>query len=1267
MVATNLWRTNLARDHETTDEQCLRDLRSTDPRDDKKTLQSRKDDLLKDSYAWILDDPAFINWQNNDETQVLWIKGGPGKGKTMLVIALVNELSTRLQSSSEPGYLSYFFCQGTDQRYNNAVSVLRGLIYLLVIQQTSLTKHLRKRYDTAGRRLFTDINAWSALSAIFEDIVQDPSLTRVFLMIDALDECESGLSQLLKLITHTFEPPSRVKWLVSSRIRSDIEKQLKSDGLGLRINLESNSSHISHAINAFIDFKVAKLAEDNEYDSELYEEISSYLRRNAEGTFLWVALVCKKLQEVEAWETLQILKEFPPGLEPLYARMIEQIRRLSHTNMEYCLQILSTAAIIYRPLHLKELAAIAGLPEKSFCDIRSVNKLVDLCGSFFTIREEIISFVHQSAKDYFTTGKGLKIFPSSQAEEHRRIACRSLQVMLNTLKRDICGLRMPGALLENVESSIKQDILAPIRYACCYWVDHLCQVSHLSLDEIGLCDSGKVHIFLQKHFLHWLEALSLMRNMSGAVVMVKTLESLLTVSDSIKLRSVILADLAKPQPNSTTLLFPMIQDALRFILYNRSIIEKAPLQVYASALVFSPRKSTIRRLFRNEEPSWIISSPTLEENWNVCLQTLEDHTGAVTSVTFSPDGRRLASSSDDKIVRIWYAETGALQQTLKGHTGRVYSVMFSPDGRRLASSSNDKTIRIWDAETGALQQTFKGHTSGVISVTFSPDGHRLASSSDDKTVRVWDAETGAPQQTLKGHTSRVYSVTFSSDGRRLASSSGDETVRIWDAETGALQQTLEGHTSWVYSVTFSPDGRRLASSSYDETLRIWDAETGALQQTLKGHTSSVSSVTFSPDGRRLASSSGDETVRIWDAETGALQQTLKGHTSRATSVTFTPDGRRLASSSRDGTVRIWDAETGALQQTLKGHTNWVYSVMFSPDGRRLASSSYDENVRIWNAETGALQQTLEGHTSWVYSVTFSPDGRRLASSSYDETVRIWDAETGALLQTLKGHTNAVTSVTFSPDGHRLASSSYDETVRIWDAETEALQQTLKGHTSRVCSVMFSPDGRRLASSSRDETVRIWDAETGALQQTLVGHTSWVYSLTFSPDGRRLASSSYDENVRIWDAETGALQQMLKAHTSSVFSVTFSPNGRRLASSSGDKTVRIWDVETGVLRQTLEIGSSLTEVSFSSDDLYLITELGSFALSQSSSLANRTPNWLGYCISNNRSWITWNGNNVLWLPLEYQPISSIVKKQTIVIGCTSGRVLLIKFSSDVFPT
>jgi WD40 repeat protein/serine/threonine protein kinase len=294
-------------------------------------------------------------------------------------------------------------------------------------------------------------------------------------------------------------------------------------------------------------------------------------------------------------------------------------------------------------------------------------------------------------------------------------------------------------------------------------------------------------------------------------------------------------------------------------------------------------------------------------------------------VAFGPDGKCLASAATGTRVRVWDVRTGQEILSLPRHTGQVTTVGFSPDGKLLARAL-DRTVKVWDAQTGQELVTLEGHTNSIWSVAFSPDGKRLVSgsgegigvgqSSGDTTkgeVIVWDVETGKELLTLKG-ISRC--VTFSPDGKYLASGSGLWAtlgeVKVWNAQTGKELFTSKGHTDAVNSVAFSPDSKRLASASQDTTVKVWDAQTGGELVSLKGHTDPVNDVAFSPDGKRLASASGSSgngrgELKVWDAQAGRELLSLKGKIGPVVSVAFSPDGHQLACGATGGTVTSWDA------------------------------------------------------------------------------------------------------------------------------------------------------------------------------------------------------------------------------------------------------------------------------------------------------------------------------------------------------------------------
>lgn len=238
----------------------------------------------------------------------------------------------------------------------------------------------------------------------------------------------------------------------------------------------------------------------------------------------------------------------------------------------------------------------------------------------------------------------------------------------------------------------------------------------------------------------------------------------------------------------------------------------------------------------------------------------------VESVTFTPDGKTLASGNFDGTIKLWDVESGRELRTLMGHfrgISSVRSVALNADGNTLASAGWDTTIKLWDIRSGKELTTLTGHSNSVSSVAFSSDGKTLASGSKDTTIKLWDVRSRKELRTLKGLKGRyeVLSVAFSSDGKTLASGSNDNTIQLWDVKSGKESRTLKGHSDpdWptdsirradpVLSVSFSSDGKTLASGSSDKTIKFWDVRSGKELRTLRGHSDFVRSVAFSADGK----------------------------------------------------------------------------------------------------------------------------------------------------------------------------------------------------------------------------------------------------------------------------------------------------------------------------------------------------------------------------------------------------------------------------------
>jgi WD40 repeat protein len=508
--------------------------------------------------------------------------------------------------------------------------------------------------------------------------------------------------------------------------------------------------------------------------------------------------------------------------------------------------------------------------------------------------------------------------------------------------------------------------------------------------------------------------------------------------------------------------------------------------------------------------------------------TFKGHKDPIHSIAFSPDGRHMASRAYE--VKLWDTTNWTELMSLSDRetdnpdlTGIESCVTFSPDGKRIASAGGwDGWIRIWDTVTGKEMWSIRGHDYWAYSVSFSPDGKLLVSGGDND-IKTWDAGTGSNLMTLRGHEAPVYTVSFSPDGKCVASCGYDNMIKVWNIATGETMMTLRGHEQVVYNVLFTPDGKRVVSSSEDGTIKVWDMVARREFTRLVGNNSQIECVEFSPDGKRIVSAAPYDGIKIWDIESATELNTISkpphGWT-RAYSVAFSPDSKRLASGDGYGIFRTWDVATGKEITTFRSPKALITStsVSFSPDGKLVASASggIDKTVKVWNANTGKEIMTLTGHESLVTCVAFSPDGKFIASGSSDPNIKVWEWETGRESMTLCGHDGIITSVAFSPDGERIVSSCQgDATLKLWDAKTGADLMTLK-HADVVTSAAFSPDSKRVISGCRDRTIRVWDTTTGAELLTLRAGFG-VLDVAFSSDGKTIAGGLFDHTIALWES------------------------------------------------------------------------------------------------------------------------------------------------------
>jgi RNA polymerase sigma factor (sigma-70 family) len=402
-------------------------------------------------------------------------------------------------------------------------------------------------------------------------------------------------------------------------------------------------------------------------------------------------------------------------------------------------------------------------------------------------------------------------------------------------------------------------------------------------------------------------------------------------------------------------------------------------------------------------------------------------------VAFSTDGKTVAVGAG-RVINLWETATGKALGTLEGHEAVVRALSWAPDGKALASASDDTTVRLWDPTRRKEVFRFQGHRAPVWSVAFSPDGKTVASGANDRenAVRIWDAATGRERFDPAEHSGWVGYQCLLPGGKTLVTACSDGSVRVWDLATGKPLTRFVSRQSRAKAFAVAPDGKLAAAACPDGMLRLVELPSGKLVRQWRAHPGVAKSLAFAPDGRLLLTSGDEQTTYLWDPATGKGLGRLGVWKEVVWSYAFTHDGKTLITGSDKGTLRIWDVSTRRELGQLEGHEDAIEQIVFSPDGKLVATAADDFSVRVWDLATRKEVRRFDRLRAYAYGTAFSNDGRSLAAGTGARDVRIWDLATGQERAHLVGHRGAVASFTFLPGDRRLVSGSSDSTALVWD-------------------------------------------------------------------------------------------------------------------------------------------------------------------------------------------------------------------------------------------
>ncbi|KAF3224611.1 hypothetical protein TWF106_003580 [Orbilia oligospora] len=1181
-------------------DKCLEDLYSAecDPFAIKERLADQAE-LINESLAWIFQNKTFKSWFGGESHQILRITAGPGKGKTMTMIGIINHLEATITPAGKCD-VCYFLCLGEDARLGNPAEIMKALLHQILTKKSNenLRRHLSEPYSQRGSKILEGQNAYILLRKILMDIIVDSRADKLYFLIDGLDECQN-FDILLEFIKNTTISSKKVYWLVASRNLPRIEEFFNNlDQRGhpqLIIRFEDCDEEINFGITKYILRYVNAL--DDYYDEESRNRIFNILSKKSKGTYLWIKFACKALK-LKPTTSVEELDKIPTELTQIYGKIEEALSGDKYWNI--MLLIIHTATVALRPLRLGEMMVLIKydsivLEVSASGKLGLIKKLIQ-CSSFLTLRDGSIHFIHHTVREHFENR-------SEVALRHKPLYQNCLRIFRGNLRSRMSdGIREPVGHLE---------------YACCHWGIHFLSYLRNTADNWGDAEKEEVREqiseFLRHDLLNWATALGSLRKVAKGIAQLAEFEE--TSHFNSRLKDVGCTN--------------RILEARKFLSDQRSLLEEDPLYIH-SGVLFCPKNSAIKTAYKSKIPSWIKKVPHTTYYQDQCFHVFEGFKLGVGMI--SPDAVALSPN----------AETVAV-----GFNG---SKKLDDDWGFLR-----ETIQIWDVASGAcmLSIQFRGDevarrlprkVSDLLfkGIGFIGGGQKLvvvSGQSDELTGERYedifsrfDVATGNLEVLFTFLADKTASENALGAGRRSTSPASlllspncqhcvgfeaeSREIFIFKTDTESNPNPIHlshGHLNCIEQIVFSPDSEIFAtiSKNFDDNseealshrsklcaeVRIWDVKTAALRHTIRPFlrhyirilfrlSKTKVSMRFSHDGEFLAILAANSTfesgrvsmIEMWKPSSGefigpicfnAIVEEDSFSFLRSNSVFVCTTRSKNHEVPRTWIFNICD-NGGRGATTLRVHQavpQRTFAARLSDSHILCQSKSYDQYSRkesshqwlVWDLEN---DDTIH----WMIPAT----GDRLFALSEAKYTLAVASQSGLSLWNTKDYPTPISS----------ARTLWESEKYGWVADFSSNPQDLEEYI-----LVFEPGPNRLdqkwVNPKSLGTGGFIDSSLSALEIEMSKSRGWSLVLESSKMVFDYITDKYKKNETIF-----------RRHGATVSAHNISNDQTKVVTAGED--ICIWGVENQELQQVLSLGCNefhkftprATCVSFSRDDRLL---------------------------------------------------------------------------------